>query len=171
MRFLVLLAGIAASYPALAEENMVGVLTATIAAQVERVATANDIYESVCYASDAERTKGGLPSDACREVGATFNYEMDRLDRLLGAKEAIVHQSAIAAQVDQVDLMRNKYNEACLSPESLQAEQDDLNNDACHFVRAEYVAAVDDLTRLMHGEASIVCTGDDCPEETSDGSN
>lgn len=171
-RILVLLAGITAGYPALAEENMVGVLTATIAAQVERVATANDIYETVCYGSDPERTKGGLPSDPCRETGSTFNYEMDRLDRLLGVKEAIVKQAAVQAQINQVDLLRRKYNEICLSEESLQAENSDLANDACHFVKGEYETAIEDLTILKQGDSPIyLCAEGGCPTAVADESN
>ncbi len=175
MRFLVLLAGIATSYPALAEENMVGVLTATIDAQVERVATANDIYETVCYASDPERTKGGLPSDACVEAGATFNYEMDRLDRLLGAKEAIVQQAAVQAQINQVNMMRSQYNDNCfeLTDEDRARLASSMSNTLpkCEIAKEAYDRDVEQLVHLIHGEAPIVCTGDDCPDESSDGSN
>jgi hypothetical protein len=168
-KLLALLAGIVASHPALAEDNPADVLADAIAVQVELVTFVNDYYQTVCYGSDPVRASGGKPSPACVEVGGTFDYEMGRLNSLLGEKEAILKQAAVQAFINQADLLRSQYNEMCLSDESLQAESQGLNNDACHFVRAEYGAAVDDLTRLMHSDIPMdLCAEGDCPAKAAD---
>lgn len=170
-RLLALLASLAMYQPAMAEEATVETMTSTIALQTQTVASIRNYRDDACYNPDFDRPFGITPKQACVEAGVDLDVQMGHLNSLLGAKEAIVLQAAIQAQINQVDLMRRKYNETCLSDESLQAEQGDRNNDVCRFVRAEYETAVDDLTRLMHGEAPIVCTGDDCPAAVADESN
>jgi hypothetical protein len=88
------------------------------------------------------------------------------------AQESFATGSAINDQNARVTEMRDLWYNTCLKP---QFEENPLPIidwpealiDQCRAIKDFYLFEVNTLVRLIHGETPIVCSDNNCPEQTN----